>query len=259
MTRLAHRATAPLRGRHRLRRALLALALPLLGVAPSGCGPVGILATIGATAGTWAVQERGFGQAISDNAIAVRISEAWAAADEQAFQHIGTSVSEGRVLVTGVVAEPERRVEAIRLVWTVAGVREVINEIQISDQRRVEDALRDQAVTLRLRAAMTFDGGINAVNYSIDTVNGVVYLMGIARDQAELERAVRLVSGDAGVRDVVSHVRLRSEGVPPPPATRPPASAPPAATATPPGASAPNGSRPDGSRPNGSRIEETPL
>jgi len=257
MTRLATRpadraAAAALSGRPASRAVL---ALPLLLLAPAACGPVGILATIGATAGTWAVQERGFGQAISDNAIAVRISEAWAAADEQALQHLGTSVSEGRVLVTGIVAEPERRVEAIRLVWTVPGVREVINEIQISDQRRVEDALRDQAVTLRLRAAMTFDGGINAVNYSIDTVNGVVYLMGIARDQAELERVVRLVSGDGGVREVVSHVRLRSEGPPAPPAPRPDGTG--AAGAVPAPAIAPPAA--NGARPNGARIEETPL
>ena len=35
---------------------------------------------------------------------------------------------EGRVLLTGLVGEQETRIEAVRLVWEVEGVKEVIND-----------------------------------------------------------------------------------------------------------------------------------
>ena len=56
-----------------------------------------------------------------------------------------------------------------------------------------------------------FDSKIKAINYAIDTVNGTVYLMGVAQNEWELS----LVSNHARsldyVRRVVSHVRIKSD------------------------------------------------
>jgi hypothetical protein len=73
----------------------------------------------------------------------------------------------------------------------------------------------DRWITTRLRAELTFDTEINAVNYAIDTVAGTVFLSGIARDQAEIDRVVARAKRTSGVRDVVTAVRLRSEPLPP--------------------------------------------
>ena len=49
--------------------------------------------------------------------------------DDNLFVDISTSVLEGRVLLTGLVDNQEIRIEAVRKVWEVEGVNEVVNEI----------------------------------------------------------------------------------------------------------------------------------
>jgi hypothetical protein len=78
---------------------------------------------------------------------------------------------------------------------------------------------------------MMLDPEVRSTNYTIDTSNGSVYLIGSARTQAELELATRIARYIPGVKRVVSYVELRSGG---PIAERPPV-APPAS----------GGSRPD--------------
>lgn len=200
----------------------LALALLLPGCAAAvgvpvvagALSPTGIAITAGAATGSAAMQDRGLGGVLDDSAIALAINHAWLEADPAIFRLIDTAVHEGRVLLTGSVRYHETRIEAVRLAWTAPGVLQVINEIQVTDTRGTFDGAGDAWITARLRAKLVFAGGVNAVNYAIDTVNRTVYLMGIARDQKELDTVLGLARDIAGVRDVVSHVRLRSESPP---------------------------------------------
>jgi len=57
---------------------------------------------------------------------------------------------------------------------------------------------------------MMLDPDIRSGNYTIDTNNGSVYLIGSARTQAELELATRIARYIPGVKRVVSYVELRS-------------------------------------------------
>jgi osmotically-inducible protein OsmY len=126
------------------------------------------------------------------------------------FGKLSTSVSEGRALVTGKVQDPEMRVEAIKLAWQVEGVKEVINEIEVVNTSSITDSARDFWITTQLRGHITFDKDIRSINYSIDTVNGTVYLMGIARTQAELDRVTNHARNLAYVKRVVSYVRVEA-------------------------------------------------
>jgi osmotically-inducible protein OsmY len=183
-------------------------------VVASALSPTGVAITAGAATGNAAMQDRGLGGVIDDNAVALGINHAWLQADPAIFRLIDTSVHEGRVLLTGSVRYPETRIEAVRLAWTAPGVLQVINEIQVTDRRGTFDGAGDAWITARLRAKLVFAGGVNAINYAIDTVNRTVYLMGVARDQKELDTVLGLARELAGVRDVISHVRLRSETPP---------------------------------------------
>lgn len=197
--------------------ALLPLMLPGCAAVPvvaTAFSPTGVAVTAGAATGSAAMQDRGLGGVIDDNAVALGINRAWLEADPAIFRLIDTSVHEGRVLLTGSVRYHETRIEAVRLAWTAPGVAQIINEIQVTDSRGTFDGAGDAWITARLRARLVFAGGVNAVNYAIDTVNRTVYLMGIARDQKELDTVLGLAREIAGVRDVVSHVRLRSEAPP---------------------------------------------
>ncbi|MGE0251148.1 MAG: BON domain-containing protein [Dongiaceae bacterium] len=182
------------------------LLLPLL---VSACTPAGMAVGAGASLGSAAVQERGLGGAVSDLGIQADIAGKWADNNLQLFRQLNVTVHEGRVLLTGSVDDALTRLEAVKLVWQVAGVKEVINEIRVNEPGDIADTARDAWISTQLRAALTFDKNIYAVNYSIDTVKGVVYLMGVAQNQEELDRAIAHARAIDYVRRVISYVRLK--------------------------------------------------
>lgn len=187
------------------------LALMAACLALGACSPVGIAVGAGASAGVAASQERGLVTAVDDTAIAADINRLWLAHDASLFLDITTSVHEARVLLTGTVKTPEERVDAVRLAWQARGVREVLNEIQVTAGSGLINYARDRQITTALRSRLLLDREIADINYSIDTVNGTVYLMGIAQNQAELSRVINHGRAVTYVRHIVSHVRLKDE------------------------------------------------
>lgn len=171
-----------------------------------GCVPVvmsGI--TAGAVAST---EERGLGGAVNDAQIQAEINHLWLQSNIELLEDLDITVDQGRVLLTGKSKNAEQRLEAVRLAWQATGVREVINEIEITDKSSIKDDARDTWISTQLRSRMLFDKNIASRNYTIDTVNGVVYLMGTARDQAELDRALGHAKAIAYVQRVVSYVKV---------------------------------------------------
>jgi osmotically-inducible protein OsmY len=100
------------------------------------------------------------------------------------------------------------RAAAVKLAWKTEGVKDVINEIQIG-QSSLRDIARDSWITAQLKTKITFDKKILAINFSIETVNGIVYLIGIAQDQGELDRILTHGRGIDYVRRIISHVRVK--------------------------------------------------
>lgn len=193
---------------HRVWLSCLALGSALM---MSACTGAEFVAGGAATAGIAVAQERSVGRAIDDTGIQLQIKHHLLQASDDLFIRVGSEVHEGRVLLTGVVPTAEDRVEAVRLTWQAEGVLEVINEIQISDRAGVIDYLKDVKITSQLRFQMLRDRDIADINYSVETVNGIVYLMGIARSRAELDKLTTHARNIAGVQKVVSHVRLSDD------------------------------------------------
>lgn len=185
---------------------LLAAALAATTVA--GCSPTGMAIGAGATVAKTAAQERSFEDAVDDNVIAAEINYLWATHDLSLFRKLDTSVVEGRVVITGAVPYPESQVEAIRLAWQADGVRQVIDEIQVEDRRGLIDQARDEWISVRLKASLLVDPEVSAINYNVTTVNGTVYLTGIARDRPELDRVRNHARHVPRVRNIVTYVRI---------------------------------------------------
>jgi osmotically-inducible protein OsmY len=184
------------------------------GLVLGGCGAVGLAAGAGASVGMAASQEGGLPQAAEDLRIRTDILDLWFRQDVEMFRKIDLTVREGRVMLTGVVQKPEHRIDAVRLAWQPKGVRQVINEITIADSAGVTGFAKDALISSKLRAKLTFDRDIAALNYTFDTVNGTIYLMGVARQQQELDRVLAHARGIAQVQNVVSYVRIRGESLP---------------------------------------------
>lgn len=176
-----------------------------------GCAGLGLATGAAAMTGVAAAQEGGLKRAVSDGTIKLKINEAWLAKDIDMFTKLKTKVNQGRVLITGVVQNPEHRVEAVRLAWQVDGVKQVINEVRVADSAGITGFLKDKYISSRLRTELTFNRDVQSINYSIDTVQGIVYMMGIAQNQAELNRVIETARTIAGVKQVVSYVKMAGE------------------------------------------------
>ena len=165
-----------------------------------------------AEAGKTLAQERSAGSRLDDNSIAISINDKFAQKDfNDLFANVDTQISEGRVLLAGSVKNPENKVEAERLTWEVLGVKEVINEIQVAQSSDLSTYLEDAYISKSIKARMLVTKGINSVNYGVETVNGVVYLMGIAENQHELDIALAIARRAGGVKKVISHVIFKDD------------------------------------------------
>lgn len=176
----------------------------------NGC--LGVFAGATTTAGVVGMQERTVGRGVDDFAIWTKIKNLYVQNNiNQLVFNLNIEVIEGRVYLTGRVNDPDVRVDAVRLAWQVSGVKEVVNEIQI-DGSNIKSYASDVWILSQLSARLLVAKEVRSVNYSTDCVNGVVYLMGIARNREELGIVTDIASRIKGVKRVVSHVRVAGFG-----------------------------------------------
>ncbi|MFZ5836065.1 MAG: BON domain-containing protein [Pseudomonadota bacterium] len=199
----------------------LGLGLALL--ANAGCVPLAIGA--GAATGVAIAEERSVGAALDDTTIRVNVGALMLKEDEQLASMVDIEVLEGRVLLTGSVRNANDRVSATMITWRSPGVKEVINELQVKDKSTLGNMAKDSWITTKLRTKILTNTSISDINYSIETVNGVVYLLGIAQNQQELDAVTNYARNISGVTRVVSYVRLKDQRSPAP-VSAPPVSAP---------------------------------
>lgn len=189
-----------------------ATALPVLGamlilLANSGCVPLVVGA--GAATGAAVAQERSVGSNVDDTTTRLNIEGLLLKEGGNLAEKVGVEVIEGRVLLTGAVRTPDERVKATMVSWRSAGVKEVINEIQVTDKSGLGNLAKDSWITTKLRARILADTKINDINYSIETVNGIIYLIGVAASQQELDKVNNYARNISGVVKVVSYVRVK--------------------------------------------------
>lgn len=177
--------------------------LPLL----QGCIPAAI---VGGTAslGTTLAEERKIGEVLSDTEIRTSINALWLDYDPKISELVGLQVRQGRVLLTGIMDTPLRQIDAVRLAWEARGVKEVIDETRLGNSD-VNLYAKDSWITTKLTTEMLFNQDISSINYNVKTVGGIVYLIGIAQNQKELDNVIQMARKIDGVKNVVSHVRMK--------------------------------------------------
>ena len=175
-------------------------------LALSGC--VNAAIGIGTAAVAASTTEKGLSTSVSDSVIQTKLSDSFIQTSQSIFLNVETSVNDGSVLLTGKLKTQEEKITATRLSWAIRGVREVINEIQLSETSSFKSSAKDLAASAQLRAALIRDSDISSLNFSIDVVNGIVYLSGVAADEEERERVVAHAQELRFAKQVVSYIIL---------------------------------------------------
>lgn len=216
-----------------VRRRPLGLMLPAAALAAAatataaGCTPVGAVVGAGAMVGTAAAEERGIAGTARDVEIKLALLKRYEEEDVL-FRGIAATVMEGRLLLTGQTSDAAVLAGAVRIAWSMDGVKEVINEVVLTPTPATGTAARDALIEADLRAALMFDSDILAINYALEVEDGIIYLLGIAQSDAERNRVVAHARGTDYVRRVVDHSILKTDprrfataAVPPAPAMAP--------------------------------------
>ena len=154
-------------------------------------------------------EERSFNNYVADTIILAQLKNEYFTNNENIFFFVSVDVLEGRVMLTGSVEQIDERIEATKLAWGIEGVNEVINEIQISNDEDILDYADDLVMKTKINAKLLLEKSILSLNYSIEVVNGVVYLIGIAQNQKELDAVIEISKKTYGVTSVISYVRLK--------------------------------------------------
>lgn len=124
---------------------------------------------------------------------------------------IDVTVNEGRVLLTGIARDMQKAKLASNLAWKAVGVKEVIDEIQVRDGESTSfkdymSASYDYLITSKIETRLLFTKNVATFNYKITTVAGNVYVIGVAENEAELNKVIAAITKVKGVVKIVSHV-----------------------------------------------------
>ena len=160
---------------------------------------------------TSSAKEKGIKEAISDGMIDAGINKEFLNHNINMFINVQIEVVEGRVLLTGSVKKPKHRLDAIKIAWKVLGVREVINEIDVTEKGGIKQYLIDVKIKTQIRYKVLADKEVSSINYNFEVVNGNVYVIGIAENKKELKKLIKHINSIRGVLKVVSHAIMRND------------------------------------------------
>ncbi len=170
------------------------------------CSPANILATGAGSTMVIAEGERSMGVVIDDATIKVNIAAKFINSEDNLFVNISTTVLDGRVLLTGLVDNQEIRIDAVRKVWEVNGVQEVINEIQIGNRATLKEYANDLWINTQAKGLAAKTVGLRVVAYNFETIQGKVYIAGITSRPEQLENLIEAVKTVKGVKEIVNYV-----------------------------------------------------
>tara|TARA_B100000029_G_C17598910_1_gene965126 strand:+ start:1155 stop:1754 length:600 start_codon:yes stop_codon:yes gene_type:complete len=160
---------------------------------------------------TSSVKEKGIKEAISDGMIDAGINKEFLNHNVSMFMNVEIEVVEGRVLLTGSVKKTQHRLDAIKLAWKVQGVREVINEIDVTDKGGIKNYLVDLKIKTQMRYKVISDKDIASINYNFECVNGNLFVIGISKNKKELKKVIEHANKIKGVIKVTSHAMLKDD------------------------------------------------
>ena len=168
-----------------------------------------------------AMEERTLGEVGDDLVVKTKILQAFASESQSLLIHVSADVYQGDVLLTGAVKEAEEDKKAEDLARAVPGVRRVINEIQITEDVGLHATARDMVIEVKVKGAILAAVGTSLVDYRWRSINGTVYLLGVAQSREEYDKVYDAVRGLDEVERLIPHVRIKTkeeptEGLPTP-------------------------------------------
>jgi osmotically-inducible protein OsmY len=158
-----------------------------------------------------AYDPRTVGMQIDDSIMQKNLIGRLTLTDKKYIISISAKVLDGNIYLSGKVDEPEEKLKIIKMAWETKGARSVQSTVTIKGNINFKSTAKDILITSQLRTALIFNKLTKATNYTIDTINGKIYIFGIAMTKKEKEKVISEADQIHGVKDVIPSIYLVEE------------------------------------------------
>ena len=158
-----------------------------------------------------AYDPRTVGMQIDDSIMQKNLIGRLTLTDKKYIISISAKVLDGNIYLSGKVDEPEEKLKIIKMAWETKGARSVQSTVTIKGNSNFKSTAKDILITSQLRTALIFNKLTKATNYTIDTINGKIYIFGIAMTKKEKEKVILEADQIHGVKDVIPSIYLVEE------------------------------------------------
>ena len=121
---------------------------------------------------------------------------------------LNVKVIDGTAILSGRVERAEDKLKMTKFAWETAGIKAVRNDIVIADQTSFQQRAKDILISSQFSTALLLNKKINSRNYNLETINGKVYIYGMARTTEELDEVIKEAKLIPGVVEVVPSIIL---------------------------------------------------
>ena len=170
-----------------------------------------IIGGVGAIAFSSSAQEKGLGTSINDKVIYVKLRNAIYDWDPSVSENLSLSVDNGSILVTGKLKNIDTKVQLTKIIWEINGVKEVNNKVQISETNNFKNIAKDLASLGEIKARLMASKKLNSLNFSVDVVNNIAYISGIASSEEEISIVTQIAQEARFIKEVQNFVRINKD------------------------------------------------
>jgi hyperosmotically inducible periplasmic protein len=150
------------------------------------------------------------GTEIDDSVVTARVKSALLA--DPAVKSFGFKIEtrKGEVQLSGFVDSQTLIDHAIEVARGVAGVKSIDNKVSLKGAATtVGNKVDDGMVTTKVKAALLADANVKSFDVAVVTRKGEVQLSGFVDNQSQIDRALEVAHGIAGVRSVSNEMSIK--------------------------------------------------
>lgn len=163
--------------------------------------------------------ERSFGDVVDDASITASVKSKLLWSKHTEGMDTTVITKDGRVELSGTVANQQAKQQAEQLAKNTPGVRSVDNQLHIKDRTaskasdRTEESdkssmIADTWITTKVKSTYMYSSNVTSSDISVTTDNGIVTLAGTVSSGVEKALAIELAQNIRGVKSVSSRQLL---------------------------------------------------
>ena len=173
----------------------------------TGCVGVGSEGVLGTGVSIY-LDPRSLGTQIDDSIMQKSLLIRIAKTDKKYILDVSSKVVDGHIFLTGVVEKVDEKILITKLAWKIEGARSVKNNIEVKDKFSLKNYSQDVLISSQMKVALLANKKISMSNYQVNTVNQVIFIFGIAANEAERREIMNEASLIKDVKSVDATIFL---------------------------------------------------